>query len=309
MTVATHKTIRAGTRGSALARAQTAWVLERIQSAAGPVACETIVISTQGDRDQQRPPAAFGGKGMFTLEIEDALLNGKIDLAVHSLKDLPTENRPGLCLGAIPLRENPADALIGPTVADLVKAPGAFRIGTSSLRRSAQLHSAFRGCDVVPLRGNVDTRLRKVREGVVDAAVLAVAGLARLGHRDQIAGELPHRIMLPAPGQGALAIQVRTDSWLMPLLQTHLHCPRTAACVTAERALLSTLGGGCILPVGALATVEEDKLSLVARVVAPDGSTSVEDAVTGPLDNADALGIQLADQMLNAGAAEILDKL
>lgn len=309
MAAVTHNTIRAGTRGSALAQAQTGWVLERLQQAVPAAACEMIVISTQGDRDRQRAPAEFGGKGMFTLEIEEALLNADIDLAVHSLKDLPTEDRPGLCLGAIPPRESPDDVLVGPTVAELAAAPERYRIGTSSLRRSAQLRWAFPGCVVVPLRGNVDTRLRKVSEGSVDAAVLAAAGLLRLGRSAAGAEALPHALMLPAPGQGALAVQVRVDSWLLPLLHRHLHCADSAAAVAAERALLGALGGGCLLPVGGLATVESGELTLRARAAAPDGSASVEDEITGSATEAEELGRRLAKRLLEAGASEILDRL
>jgi len=309
MTTETYETIRAGTRGSALARTQTAWVLECLRQAVPTTTSETIVISTQGDRDQKRAPAEFGGKGMFTIEIEEALLGGDIDLAVHSLKDLPTEDRPGLCLGGIPPREDPDDVLVGPTIAELTATPERYQIGTSSLRRSAQLRCAFPGCEIVPLRGNVDTRLRKVREGVVGGAVLAAAGLARLGRTDAGAEAVPHDLMLPAPGQGALAVQVRADSWLLPLLRQHLHCADTAATVAAERSLLNAFGGGCLLPVGALATVESGGLTLRARVVAPDGAVSIEDSASGPIAEAEEIGSGLAARMLGDGAAEILGSI
>jgi hydroxymethylbilane synthase len=305
-----HGTIRVGTRGSLLARTQTEWVLERLRAAHPELQTETVVIRTAGDvRSATAGPARLGGKGFFTKEIEDALRDGTVDLAVHSLKDLPVACPPGLTLGALPTREDPRDALVGLSGERLQAAAGSVRIGTSSLRRAAQLRRAFPGCTVVDLRGNLDTRLQKVRDGVVDGAVLAAAGLHRLGRQGEIADYFTLEQMLPAPGQGALAIEIRADDAGLRELLAPLHCFRTAAAVEAERAFLQALGGGCSLPVAALATVTEDTVQLRGRVLSLDGACCLDAQAEGPAGTAGDVGRSAAATLLARGAADILRRV
>jgi hydroxymethylbilane synthase len=288
-----------GTRGSALARAQTGLVADLLRARGHEVAIEVVV--TRGDREQGRTVPELGGKGLFTAELEEALLSGAIDLAVHSLKDLPTEGTDGILVAAVPTREDARDAMVGARLDALRK--GA-RVGTASLRRRALLLHRRPDLEVVPLRGNVDTRIRKAKDGEVDAVVLAVAGLKRLGRADAIADVLP---FLGAPAQGALALQARADKG--PVLEAvrPLHDATTARCVDAERRLLSVLEGGCSVPVGALAVPGKGGIHLRALVAAPDGRRIVEGEGRGedPL----ALGTEVARVLLERGAREILDAL
>lgn len=288
-----------GTRGSALARAQSGVVADLLRAKGHEVHVEVVV--TRGDREQEHPVPELGGKGLFTAEIEQALLAGHVDLAVHSLKDLPTEEAKGLRVAAVPAREDTRDALVGGKLDGLRK--GA-RVGTASLRRRALLLHRRKDLEIVPLRGNVDTRIRKAREGEVDAVVLAVAGLKRLGRADAIADLLP---FLPAPAQGALALQARADRAEVLDAVHPLHDPTAAACVAAERSLLRELEGGCSVPVGALASPGKGGLHLRALVAAPDGSRVVEAEGRGadPL----ALGSAVAALLRERGAQEILDAL
>ena len=269
-----------------------------------------MTIRTSGDVHTHVLPARLMGKGFFTKEIEDALLAGDVDLAVHSLKDLPTEWPAGLTLGAIPLREDPRDALVGKTLADLAGASdGSVTIGTSSLRRQAQLKRTFPECEVVNLRGNLDTRLRKVREGVVDCAVLAAAGLCRLGREREIDDFFAGDQMLSAPGQGALAIEIRSDDSRLQELLAAVHDEPSAACVTAERAFMSRLGGGCQLPVAALATVRDGVLNVQGRVLSLDGRRLLEGRRDGFATGAAEIGRALADSLLAQGAGEMIREI
>jgi len=289
-----------GSRGSALALAQTRWVAGRLQEAHPGLEVTVEILSTAGDRIQDRPLPAIGGKGLFTRELEEALLDGRIDGAVHSLKDLPTEMTPGLTLGAVPARENPADVLVsrhGGTLAELP--PGAV-VGTSSPRRRAQLARLRPDLRFTDLRGNVPTRLRKVREGAVDATVLAAAGLARLGLLEEADGwPLPSSLMLPAPGQGALALQIRDGDAQMADLAGVLHDPDTARTVAAERAVLAALGTGCSAPVGALARIQGETLVLDACFGGEDDRPQVRRRLASPAAP-EALGQDMAARLLEA---------
>ena len=288
-----------GSRGSQLAL----WQANHIAGCLKKLGVETRleIIKTTGDKITDVPLAQVGGKGLFTKEIEDALLAGAIDLAVHSLKDMPTGLPAGLTLAAIPEREDPRDALIGKPLAEL--GVGSL-IGTSSLRRAAQLHALGRGLVTENLRGNVDTRLRKLDEGHYDAIVLAAAGLRRLGWAERIRELIDVEVMCPAAGQGALAIETRDDGGAGHQIARKLDDARTNAAVTAERSLLATLEGGCQVPIGAHAKFDGDLLHLLAMVASPDGTRVMRDRASGrdPL----ALGRELGERMLAAGARDIL---
>jgi hydroxymethylbilane synthase len=291
--------IAIGSRGSQLALWQARHVAARLEQLGEQTRIE--IIKTTGDKITDVPLAQVGGKGLFTKEIEEALLACAIDLAVHSLKDVPAELPAGLALAAFPEREDPRDALVGRTLAAL--RPG-DKVGTSSLRRSAQLHVLQRGLVIEMLRGNVDTRLRKLDQGQYDAVVLAAAGLRRLGWENRITEWLDPGVMCPAPGQGALAIETRDDEGAAQRLARKLDHPPTRAAVTAERALLAVLEGGCQLPIGAYAHLEGSSLHLRALVASPDGRRMLRDSLCG--EEPIALGRELGRRLLAAGAREIL---
>jgi hydroxymethylbilane synthase len=289
-------------RGSQLALWQARWVQQQLEKLGHPSRIE--IIKTTGDRITDVPLAQVGGKGLFTKEIEEALLDGRADLAVHSLKDLPTELPPGLHLAATPEREDPRDAIVGKPLAGLTR--GA-KVGTSSLRRSAQLRQARPGLVIEPVRGNLDTRLRKLDQGQYDAILLAAAGLKRLGWQDRIAEILSPDVVCPAVGQGALAIETAAGPGFDACRP--LDHPPTRAAVTAERALLGALGGGCQVPIGAYATVSEGRLRLLSVVVSPDGADLVRDQAEGPASDAERIGRELAEALLAAGADRILESV
>jgi hydroxymethylbilane synthase len=287
-----------GSRGSALALWQARYIAAHLESLGAQTRIE--VIKTSGDKIQDVPLARAGGKGLFTKEIEEALLAGSIDLAVHSMTDVPTGLPAGLTIAAGPAREEPRDALIGCTAAELK--PG-LRIGTSSLRRASQLRAHHPGLDIQMLRGNVDTRLRRLEERGYDAIVLAAAGLRRLGLEDRITELLPVEWMCPAVGQGALAIETREDQGPAWEIARRLDHPATRSAVSAERALLETLGGNCQVPVGAYASIDNG-IHLEAVVIAPDGSRVVRGNSSGadPIQ----LGRDLGNRLLEDGGREIL---
>ncbi|MCL4783486.1 MAG: hydroxymethylbilane synthase [Bryobacterales bacterium] len=294
--------LRIGSRGSKLAIWQAEWVRARLEERGLP--CRIEIIKTTGDKILDVPLARIGGKGLFTKEIEEALLEERIDLAVHSLKDLPTELPQGLTVASIPQREDPRDALVG---AALNALPRGARVGTSSLRRSAQLRALRPDLEILDVRGNVDTRVRKQREGRYDALVMASAGLTRLGLEAHIAERLNPAIFLPAVAQGALAIETRDDggdAW--KACQT-LSDPRATAEVTAERALLAGLGGGCQVPLGAHAQAHDDQLELRAVVVSPDGRLAIRKEAAGSIASAARLGEELARQFLASEARRIIE--
>ena len=288
-------------RGSQLALWQAHWVEDRLSGLG--LECRIEIIKTTGDKITDVPLAKVGTKGLFTKEIEEALLEERADLAVHSLKDLPTELPQGLVLAAVPAREDPRDAIVGKRLADL---PQAARVGTSSLRRAAQLRKTRPDLVVESLRGNLDTRLRKLDEGRYDAIVLAAAGLKRLGWADRIAELLPPDVMCPAVGQGALALESRQSGGGKDACEALDH-PETRAAVTAERAVLGALGGGCQVPIGAYATVADGRLRLIAIVASPDGLELVRAESHGAVSEGAALGRALGSELLARGARRILD--
>ena len=288
-------------RGSQLALWQAGWV-ERQLTAAGRV-CRIEIVKTTGDKITDVPLAKVGTKGLFTKEIEEALLDGRADLAVHSLKDLPTELPAGLVLAAVPEREDPRDAVVGRPLADL---PAGARVGTSSLRRAAQLRQLRPDLTVESVRGNLDTRLRKLDRGQYDAILLAAAGLSRLGWAGRIAEILPPDLMCPAVGQGALAIETRASGPGFDACAALDH-PATHAAVTAERALLAALGGGCQVPIGAHATVDGARLRLQAMVASPDGAELLRGASEGAVAEAEITGRSLGVELLERGARRILE--
>jgi len=288
-------------RGSQLALWQANWVRDRLAALGRESRIE--VIKTTGDRITDVPLARVGTKGLFTKEIEEALLDGRAALAVHSLKDLPTELPEGLALAAVPPREDPRDAIVGKKLAEL---KAGAKVGTSSLRRSAQLRALRPDLEIESIRGNLDTRLRKLDEGRYDAIVLAAAGLKRLGWGGRITEILDPAMMCPAVGQGALAIETRTVGEGLDAVAGLDHAS-TRAAVTAERAVLGALGGGCQVPIGAHATVEDGRLRLIGVVASPDGNEAVRDTAEGPAHEAARIGRELGARLLERGARRILD--
>jgi hydroxymethylbilane synthase len=290
-----------GSRGSALALWQARFIAEKL----GHLGISTTIriIKTTGDHLQTASLVGAGGKGLFTKEIEEALLNRSIDLAVHSLKDLPTENPPGLTLAAIPEREDPRDAMVGRKLKNL---PEGATVGTSSNRRGAQLRILRNDLRIEPIRGNVDTRLRKLHEGQFDAILLAVAGLRRLQLEGQIAQLFSADEICPAPGQGALAIQTRDQDEAQQIC-SRLNHSESNACVTAERMVLSRLGGGCQLPVGVYAQISGDRMTIKAAVVSPDGERHLRASKDAPFADFTRLAETVAENLITRGAAEILE--
>jgi hydroxymethylbilane synthase len=287
-----------GTRGSRLARAQTAWVIGRLLEAVPDRRWLEVLISTTGD---QSASIALG-TGVFVKEIEQALLEGAIDVAVHSLKDLPTEPTPGLTIAAVPERADPRDSLVGSRLDDL---PDGARVGTGSPRRGAQLRRLRPGLDVVAIRGNVPTRVDKVRSGQVEAVMVAAAGLGRLGIPADYFFDPD--VVLPAPGQGALAVQTREDDELASLVAALDH-PPTRSATTAERTVLASLGGGCMLPVATYARQEGGVLVVEAAVTSDDGARQVRARASGESSDAAALGAGVAERLADLGAMELLQE-
>ncbi|MGH7681634.1 MAG: hydroxymethylbilane synthase [Candidatus Eiseniibacteriota bacterium] len=296
--------MRIGTRGSTLALAQSALVRRLLPG--GERAHEVRVIETSGDRNPQASLRRIGGKGVFTKEIEQELLDGRIDLAVHSLKDLPTEEMPGLQIGALLRREDPRDAVVTKGRAPLAQLPPGSKVGTSSLRRQSQLLARRPDLAVADLRGNVPTRIARVREGALDAIVIAAAGLRRLGLIEEASETLDEDFMLPAPGQGILALQIRAGDARMAEALSALDDQDARAESEAERSLLSGLGGGCLVPVGARGRAEAGRMMLAGFVGHPSGRPSLRMNVEGVVSEAAALGRKLAEMLLQAGAKEIL---
>ncbi len=291
-----------GSRGSQLALWQARWIQTQLENFG--LECRLEIIRTTGDKITDVALSKVGTKGLFTKEIEEALLAGTIDLAVHSLKDMPTDLPAGLTLAAIPEREDPRDALVGARLSEL--AQGA-RVGTSSLRRAAQLRSVRPDLQMENIRGNVDTRLRKLDEKQYDAIVLASAGLRRLGWENRITELLDPAVMCPAVGQGALAVETRDDGGQAQKFSKRLDHRESRIAVTAERAVLAALGGGCQLPIGAYATVENDRIHLQAVIVSPDGSEVIGLKASGAAADAASIGRALGNQLLAEGGRQILE--
>jgi hydroxymethylbilane synthase len=291
-----------GSRGSQLALWQAHWVQARLEALGEQ--CRIEIIKTTGDKITDVALSLVGSKGLFTKEIEEALLAGAIDLAVHSLKDMPTDLPAGVTLAAIPEREDPRDALIGRALNDL--APGAC-VGTGSLRRAAQLRALRSDLQIEDIRGNVDTRLRKLDEGRYDAIVLASAGLRRLGWESRITELFDPAIMCPAVGQGALAVETRDDAGPALQIAKQLDHAESRAAVTAERAVLAALGGGCQAPMGAHAQVNGATIYIQALIVSPDGAQLIRQQSSGWSGHATAIGNSVGAQLLAAGGKQILD--
>ena len=298
--------INIGSRGSQLALWQAQWIQARLEALGEE--CRIEIFKTTGDKitdvGLSRIGAQVGSKGLFTKEIEEALLAGAIDVAVHSLKDMPTELPDGLTLAAIPEREDPRDALVGRALEDL---PKGARIGTGSLRRSAQLRARRPDLQIEDIRGNVDTRLRKLDEGRYDAIVLAAAGLRRLGFENRITEVFNPGVMCPAAGQGALAVETRNDGGPAFHIAQRLEHPEIRAAITAERAVLASLGGGCQAPIGSYGYVNDATLYVIGLIISPDGSKKIRHAKHGLVADASALGHALAEQLLAEGGKEILE--
>lgn len=297
--------VRIGTRGSALALWQARAVATALEHDAIP--SELVVITTRGDAKQDAPLSAIGGKGVFVAEIHDALRREDIDLAVHSAKDMSVGLPEGLVVSAVLAREDSRDALVlRPGQTALGAAPA---IGTGSVRRSAQLRPRYLDARFLPIRGNVDTRLRQLDAGAFDALVLAVAGLKRLGYQERVSVGLSHDECVPAPGQGIIALETRLDNEDIAEVLRAINDVRSAACFEAERAVVSALGGGCQLPLGAVAVHLGDRLDMQAVVASPDGSRHVRRRIEGDASHPAELGKRLADDLAQAGAIAILDEV
>lgn len=298
--------LKIGTRQSLLALWQSNHIAACLRHQYPECEIELKKIVTKGDKILDVPLAQIGGKGLFTKEIEEELLSGEIDLAVHSLKDMPTVLPEGLCLTAITTRANVGDAFVSNKYASFAELPLGAVVGTSSLRRRAQLLAARPDLNIRDLRGNVDTRLRKLDEGLYDAIILAAAGLERLGHTDRIKSLIPASVCLPAVGQGALAIECRANDKETRAMLDFLNDLPTRQATSAERAFLGLVEGGCQVPIGVHADVEGDKIRVEAIIAALDGSTVLRDTITGSAGDAVSLGQELGRKMLANGGQEIL---
>ena len=304
--------LKIGTRGSELARWQANAVAALLRDRAG-VESDIVIIRTSGDRMAEAPLSQIGGKRLFVKEIEDALAAGEVDAAVHSSKDMPAILPDGLVIGAVLPRQDARDAMVLPrtdtllsveeTVRQLGQQP---RIGTSSIRRVAQLTRLFPGATFLPIRGNLDTRLRKVDAGEFDAIVLAAAGLRRLQQAGRISALLPVDVCVPAPGQGIIAVEIRAGDTATAAAVGRIDDWRAAVALAAERAVVRRLGGGCQMPIGAYATVDEHSLSMHAVVISGDGTRAITASIDGRADEAEAAGEAAAEQLLESGAGEIL---
>lgn len=297
-----------GTRGSALALWQARHVASLIEEKHPGFRVELMRIKTSGDKILDVPLARIGTKGLFTKEIEEALLDGRVDLAVHSMKDLPTDLPEGLALGAIMEREDPRDVFISADGRTLDQLDSGARIGTSSLRRKAFLLSNYPGLDIVDIRGNVDTRLRKIESEKLAGVILAAAGVKRMGFADRITTYLPLDKVIPAIGQGALGVEIRQGDPKVLGIVTELNHDATSACVRIERAFLRRMGGGCQVPMAAHAVVENGTAVVSAAVVHVDGAPTVQDSFSGPADDT-SLGTALADALIQRGADSIMKSI
>jgi hydroxymethylbilane synthase len=302
--------LRIGTRGSKLALWQANWVKQAIEANLSHLSVEIRIIKTKGDKILDVPLAKIGGKGLFVKEIEEALLDGGVDIAVHSMKDMPGDIPAGLCIGAVPERENPFDVLIsgleGLCLKDL---KSGARIGTSSLRRSAQILHVRPDLSIVPLRGNLDTRLKKLDTHDLDGIILAAAGVRRLGLEERISEYLAEDLLLPAAGQGALCIEIRSGDAVTAAAVAGLDHFPTRRVVLGERAFLHRLQGGCQVPIAAHGKTDGTTICLAGLVASLDGKNIIRDAVSGPEYQAETLGIELAERLLSKGADRLLDEL
>ena len=301
--------LRIGTRGSLLAVAQAERLAGELKRRYADLAPVLVKMKTSGDKFAHVPLSQVGGKGLFIKEIEEALQEGQVDVAVHSMKDVPTEIAPGLVIAAIFEREDASDVLVSRRKVALDALPTGARIGTSSLRRQAQLLHYRPDLTVIPLRGNLDTRLRKLGTEDLDAVVVAAAGVSRLGRQDEVTEILATEIILPAAGQGALGLEIRAENQEMYDLVTPLNHGPSALTVAAERAFLARLGGGCQVPIAAYGQLDGDQLHLTALVSMPDGTEIVRGERQGPSAHGEEIGIALAEELLGRGAERILEEL
>jgi hydroxymethylbilane synthase len=301
--------MRIGTRGSQLALWQANWVKEQLIREHPDLDVQVHTIKTTGDKILDVPLAKVGGKGLFVKEIEEALLSNTVDLAVHSMKDVPTELPEGLDIVATSKREDPRDAVLGRGSTPILELPPGARIGTSSLRRQAQLLAARPDFTIEPLRGNINTRLRKLREGMYDAIILAMAGVKRLGWENEVTEVIGTDIMLPAIGQGALGIEARLEDEATLKRIAFLNHEMTSSCVAAERAFLHRLEGGCQVPIAAYADREGDEILLAGLVGSVDGTRIIKESGRAPASEAAELGRILAEKILNDGGKEILEEV
>jgi hydroxymethylbilane synthase len=297
-----------GSRGSKLALTQTNWVIDQIKLHNPDLSVRVEIIKTQGDKILDVPLARIGDKGLFVKELELALMEGRVDLAVHSMKDLPTQSPDELDILAIPERVDPADVLLS-TYESLEMLPQGAKIGSSSLRRRAQLLHFRPDLQIVDLRGNLDTRVNKLKNGEYDGIILAYAGLLRLGWAGEIAQRISLDVSLPAVGQGSLAIQGRRDDPFVSPLVAPLEHRKTRIAVLAERTLLRYLEGGCQIPIGAAAVVEDEKLRLAGMVASVDGKQLIRREDFGSVENPEGLGTKIAQTLLDSGAREILEEV
>ena len=298
-----------GTRGSALALAQTEWTKSRILARFPGAEISLKIIKTSADRDQTSSIRSGSSVGVFVKELEQALTNREIDIAVHSMKDVPTRTPEGLTIVAIPEREDPRDALIANNGKRLSELPPGSVIGTGSVRRQAQILALRPDINVKDLRGNVDTRLKKLHDGLYDAIILACAGLNRLGYQHHITEPLAFEQMLPAPGQGAIAIETRSDDTGAQQAVAFLNNQHTAITVTAERAFLQRMGGGCNVPVAVHARIKGNLIEIEGLVASADGKRIIREFARQDLESANIMAIDLADRILNQGGREILEEI
>ncbi len=301
--------IRIGTRGSMLALTQSGLIRKRIESIRPGVKVELTIIKTTGDKIQDVPLAKVGGKGLFVKEIEEALLAGEVDLAVHSMKDVPAVLPEGLVIGTIPEREDPRDVLVTQKATGLMDLPPSALVGSSSLRRAAQVKAHRPDIRVETLRGNLDTRLRKLSDGMYDAIVLAAAGLHRMGWQDRITAYLEVDDFLPAIGQGALGLEFRSDDQAIRDLLVPLHHEDTALAVQAERSFLERLEGGCQVPIGGYGRAEGDRVHFTGLVATIDGAGIFRTSRSASRKDAVHLGIQVAEELLDSGARAVLEEI
>ncbi|MBT8332353.1 MAG: hydroxymethylbilane synthase [Deltaproteobacteria bacterium] len=304
-----NRPIRIGTRGSKLALWQANWTKSFLQTKFPSTPIELTIIKTQGDKILDVPLAKVGGKGLFVKEIEQALLAERIDIAVHSMKDMPADIPEGLCIGAIPERENPFDVFISRSGAPFKQLPAGSIIGTSSLRRGAQLRYTRADIVIQSIRGNLDTRLKKLKSENFDALVLAAAGVKRLNLEHKITEYLDDAVMLPAIGQGALCVEIRKDDPTVELMVAAMEHAPTRAIVSGERAFLKRLEGGCQVPIAGHGHIINNTFTLTGLVAEVDGTRLIKSEKSGPVDSAETIGIELAEKLLDRGASIILEKL
>jgi len=305
----TIKKILIGTRGSDLALVQARWVSTRLQKLYSDISVEIVPIKTRGDRIQNVLLHEIGGKGIFVKEVEDALLKGDIDIAVHSMKDVPVDLPDGLTMGAIPEREDPRDVLISRGGTQMENLPKGARLGTGSLRRGMQIRNLMPDMEIVPVRGNIDTRIKKIVTENLDGIIIAAAGMKRMGRGREISQYMPLDVMMPSVGQGVLGIELREDNRKIADLISPLNHPDTVVEVSAERAFLRRLEGGCQVPIAGIAQKDGDDLVIKGLVGSVDGKTIIADEVRGGCSDSEQIGSTLAENILARGGRAVLDEV